>query len=144
MQRRCWSLPFIILTSVQLKPKTKSRAKGMEQEQGMTEFIFLLLFVTTPRSWQRLLTVGASGTEMQVSFFACLPSFRSDFSTTSLPSRPLARCFFRQVLSGPRFWGNMSTAPATPPMRLSHAASRPRSDPVIQTSSPLAQSSIPM
>ena len=61
----------------------------MEQELGMSKFIFLLLFITTPLSRKRLLVVGASGMEMQVSFFARLPSSRLDFPTTSLLSHPL-------------------------------------------------------
>ena len=44
--------------------------------------------------------------------------------------------------SGPGFWDNSLTARATPPTRLPRAASLPRSDPAIWTSSPLAPSPI--
>ena len=46
--------------------------------------------------------------------------------------------------SGPGFRDEASTAPATLPTRLPRAASLPRSDPAIWTSSPLAPSPIPM
>ena len=85
-------------------------------------------------------TLG-DGTKMQVRLLAgeeliiLLRLFPSFFSTTSLLSR-LLLMFFPTGLVG--YFGTTRRQPQTPPTRLPRAASRPRSDPAIQKSSPLA------
>ena len=87
-------------------------------------------------------TLG-DGTKMQVRLLAgeeliiLLRLFPSLFSTTSLLSRLLLMFFPTGLV---RCFGTTRRQPQTPPTRLPRAASRPRSDPAIQTSSPLARS----